>query len=406
MRGRQKRLDREMAELAVLGSPGPFKARKKDPERMLADFNLYVKSIKNLLTLTDNTEATDAKKKALMQSVGGPDMIWLFDYVGKVADGDTYAAAIEKVKTAITGQTNQAVMKYKLFTGMPQGEQAFASWWTNMKEQAEKCDFTVYNKDSAARDAILFQTSNAKLRKRILAEDYSLEETVKIGLAYKHSDSKAKVMDGSKLESEVSRIQQLENQVARLQADRKTGKPRFSGNKQEGSLCQTCPDSSRHRAEGQCQGKNSKECFACGKSGHFKGAPLCKGDNKKEAKQKWKKPAKSRRVQEPPESEEDTESGETDSDSVPRLKESSSGETVAAAKETEPQDPMVEVGARPRQGAQYKQVKWLADSGVRKTLMAEADWRKMAATNPKAKLVRNKIRFTPYGTKVNLEVIG
>ena len=103
MRGRQKRLNREMAELAVLGSPGPFKARKKDPERMLADFNLYVKSIKNLLTLTDNTEATDAKKKALMQSVGGPDMIWLFDYVGKVAEGDTYAAAIENVKTAITG---------------------------------------------------------------------------------------------------------------------------------------------------------------------------------------------------------------------------------------------------------------------------------------------------------------
>ena len=136
MRGRQKRLDREMAELAVLGSPGPFKARKKDPERMLADFNLYVKSIKNLLTLTDNTDATDAKKKALMQSVGGPDMIWLFDYVGKVEDGDTYTAAIAKVKTAITGQTNQAVMKYKLFTGMPQGEQAFASWWTNVKEQA------------------------------------------------------------------------------------------------------------------------------------------------------------------------------------------------------------------------------------------------------------------------------
>ena len=82
--------------MAVLGSPGPFKARKKDPERMLADFNLYVKSIKNLLTLTENTNSTDVKKKALMQSVGGPDMIWLFEYVGKVEDGDTYAAAIEK----------------------------------------------------------------------------------------------------------------------------------------------------------------------------------------------------------------------------------------------------------------------------------------------------------------------
>ena len=57
---------------------------------MLADFNLYVKAIKNLMILTDNENATDAKKKALMQSVGGQDIVWLFDYVGKVADEDTY----------------------------------------------------------------------------------------------------------------------------------------------------------------------------------------------------------------------------------------------------------------------------------------------------------------------------
>ena len=59
-----------MAEPAVLGSPGQCKTIKKDPERMLADFNLYVKAIKNLMVLTNNTDATDVKKKALMQSVG------------------------------------------------------------------------------------------------------------------------------------------------------------------------------------------------------------------------------------------------------------------------------------------------------------------------------------------------
>ena len=39
-----------MGELAVFSSPGPFKA-KKDPERMLADFNLYVKTMKHLLVI-------------------------------------------------------------------------------------------------------------------------------------------------------------------------------------------------------------------------------------------------------------------------------------------------------------------------------------------------------------------
>ena len=132
-----------MAELAVLGSPGQFKAKKKDPERMLADFNLYVKAIKNLMILTDNSDATDAKKKALMQSVWGQGIVWLFEYVVKVLDGDTYDAAITKIRAAMTGQTNQAVMKYKLFKGMKQEDQSFASWWTAVKEQADKCDTTM-----------------------------------------------------------------------------------------------------------------------------------------------------------------------------------------------------------------------------------------------------------------------
>ena len=177
----------------MLGSPGVFKARKKDPEKMLADFDLYVKAVKNLMILTDNAEATDAKKKALMQSVGGADMIWLWDFMGKVEEQDTYLQAIEKIRAAITGQTNQAMMKYKLFTGMEQEDQAFSSWWSSVKEQADKCNFTGYNQEKAARDAILFQTSNVKLRKRILAEDQSLEEVVKLGLAYEQSTSRPRL---------------------------------------------------------------------------------------------------------------------------------------------------------------------------------------------------------------------
>ena len=73
-----------MAELAVLSSTGPFKAKKKDPERMLADLSLYMNALKRLLVITNNSTASDAKKKALMQSEGGPDMIWLFEYIGKV----------------------------------------------------------------------------------------------------------------------------------------------------------------------------------------------------------------------------------------------------------------------------------------------------------------------------------
>ena len=257
-----------MAELAVLGSPGTFKARKKDPERMLADFELYVKAVKNLMILTDNAEATDVKKKALIQSVGGADMIWLWDFIGKVEEQDTYLQAIQKIRTAITGQTNQAVMKYKLFMGMQQEDQAFSTWWSNVKEQASKCDFTGYNQDKAARDAILFQTSNGKLRKRILAEDQSLEDVVKLGLAYEQSTSKAKSM--GKNDGEDSCIHRLEEEVARLQSEKKNSSFQKKKDKQN-QKCQTCPDGKRHEGK-ECYGKKSKECYNCKEAGHFKGA--------------------------------------------------------------------------------------------------------------------------------------
>ena len=48
-----------------------------------------------------------------------------------------------------------------------------------------------YDAKMATRDAILFQTSNNKLRKMVLAEDCDLAAVIKLGLAMEHSESKA-----------------------------------------------------------------------------------------------------------------------------------------------------------------------------------------------------------------------
>ena len=130
-----------MAEIAALVSPGPFKAKKKDPEKMLADFNLYVKAMSDFMVVTDNAEAPKAKKKSLLRVIGGPDMVFLFDHMGKVTKVMEYDAAVEAIMAAITGQTNQAVMRFKLFTGLQQGSEPFSVWWSKVKEQADKCDF-------------------------------------------------------------------------------------------------------------------------------------------------------------------------------------------------------------------------------------------------------------------------
>ena len=145
-----------MAGLAMLASPGPFKARKKDSEKLLTDFNLYIKAINHLMTLTDNANATDAKKKAMLQAIGGVDMIWLFEHHGKVVDADTYARAVEKIKTALEGQTNQASIRYTLFTKMLQEEKPFAIWCLEVKEQSENYIFDGYDNKMACRDAIVY----------------------------------------------------------------------------------------------------------------------------------------------------------------------------------------------------------------------------------------------------------
>ena len=144
-----------MATLAGVVNPGKFKARKKDPERMLSDFDKYIKTMKHYLVVTDNAAASKEKKKALLQAIGGADLEYLYEHVGKVVDGDEYDAANNKVREAIKRQCNHAMMKYKLFTEMSQGDEPFAAWWALIKKQS---DFTGYDSTKAARDAILFQT--------------------------------------------------------------------------------------------------------------------------------------------------------------------------------------------------------------------------------------------------------
>ena len=71
-----------------------------------------------------------------------------------------YVVAITNIKARITRQRNQAVMRYKLFTQMTQGSQPFSTWWSKVREQADRCTFSNYDTEKACKDAILFQKSD------------------------------------------------------------------------------------------------------------------------------------------------------------------------------------------------------------------------------------------------------
>ena len=51
---------------------------------------------------------------------------------------------------------------------------------------------------------------------------------------------------------------------------------------------------------------------------------------------------------------------------------------------------------------------FIIDSGVHKTLLSEKDWKKVQSSpdSRKPKLKRSNVRFKPFGTQHNLEVLG
>ena len=140
--------------IEALINPGPFKGSRKDPERLLVKFNRYIEQIENFMLATDTDGCSDKRKLALLQAVGGAEMIALFKHVGKVklvatpavqpvaargglpaieaaaeVPADTFLQAVQKIRTGILGQTNQTMTRYKLFQELPQDNVVFAEWW-------------------------------------------------------------------------------------------------------------------------------------------------------------------------------------------------------------------------------------------------------------------------------------
>ena len=125
------------------------------------------------------------------------------------------------------------------------------------------CDWSQYDEAKAARDAILFQMEDKKLRRKIIAEDPGLQEVIKLGIA---NEQAAKVADRFKPKPEheapKSRIAALEEQVRALKK---------SAGKEGGQRlpCRTC--TRQTHGEGKCRALTAT-CHACQKVGHYKGS--------------------------------------------------------------------------------------------------------------------------------------
>ena len=388
--------------LATLLKPDIFRCKKKgDNEQLLQDFQQYRAKMETFFMAaqavaehTGDVPGREAEghricssckqEKALVVILGGDEMDKLFKHVGGVEEQDTYVQAMHKVEKGIKALTNQATARFKLYQEMRQEGRGFREWSQLVVEQADRCDWTGYDRVKAARDAILFQMDDSKLRRKIIAEDQKLSEVIKLGIA---NEQAVKVADRIKPKQEQeaprSRIAALEEQVRALA---RTGGPKQDLKKKE---CMTCTNPTH--GEGKCKAKLAT-CFACERKGHFKGSKACKGQGQSKVR------AVSQEVE-----EQDTNS---EAESVGRVE-----ELVRASQEDKAQEEVARVKVTVKDKgtlAQTTQVKFLVDSGVNKTLISEKVWNVIRdRSGQKAPgLKRCTTQFRPYGTKQYLPILG
>ena len=102
--------------------------------------------------------------------------------------------------------------RLRLFQQMAQEEQQFSTWAQEVLKQARRCTWQGYDDKAAARDAILYQISDAKLRKDILADNLSYDDTVMWGMTNQQSGRKSKQLAEVTGAGE-SRVQRLEEKL-------------------------------------------------------------------------------------------------------------------------------------------------------------------------------------------------
>ena len=125
----------------------PFKSIDLNPGATLQQFTKYIEELELLFELAfrkaDGTPYTpsDREKKGMLRLKGGDDMRNLFQYVGKIADSDTFEQVVMKIKKGLSDRTNSVVQRNLLLANFPQGKKSFEKWSQEIANVAQLISF-------------------------------------------------------------------------------------------------------------------------------------------------------------------------------------------------------------------------------------------------------------------------
>ena len=180
-----------MAEVidAALATAGKQCDLGNDPAKYLERFEEWYEHttlLANAIGIKDSTQ-----KLRLMLLWGGRDFRKTVKEAQVILEGDgkdTFDQAIEKIRTQCGRHINSTMAMYKLMH-VQQGTKTFTQFAREVEELATQCQFDTvpYTKERAMKDAIIFGTSDDKLRKEALAKDVDLTTLTKTALGYEQS---------------------------------------------------------------------------------------------------------------------------------------------------------------------------------------------------------------------------
>ena len=96
-----------------------------------------------------------------------------------------------KIRATLQKRGNHTFAVFKLFNGHSQGSQSFHMWHMSVYKAAKLLNWTDYNADRAAVDAMVMQTSSIRLKQRAIQENPTYLQLVHLGVSQEQAKKKA-----------------------------------------------------------------------------------------------------------------------------------------------------------------------------------------------------------------------
>lgn len=257
-------------------------------------FVKWITKFENLLTACEITDNT--RKKALLLHYIGDEGYDIFESFNDAQKGNAseYETAKKSLQDYFSPKKNIAYETFKFRQTVQVEGESIDTYYTKLRTLAQHCDF--HDIDREILTQILYGCKSAKLRRRALRDNLTLDQILKEARAVELSESRADEIEHTSNSNSAMRITENSKKHEHRKSQRnstqrhtpsnlsdvrskqnkpKQWQPRDSTNRAKNKTCRYCGWNFPHPKECPAKGK---ECLVCHKLNHF--ARVCRSNKR------------------------------------------------------------------------------------------------------------------------------